>query len=104
MTERLFVRLDDDPLYAPETSVPSGTLREFAVPGGLREWVAHVIAYEEEFPAGEEVRERVLPDGSVPWASIAADCGFSDQSHLINEFRMLCGLTPAQFVQRVAAA
>ena len=26
--ERLYVRLDGDPLYAPETSVPAGTLRE----------------------------------------------------------------------------
>ncbi|MGV3492747.1 MAG: AraC family transcriptional regulator [Ramlibacter sp.] len=65
MTERLFVRLDDDPLYAPETSVPPGTLHEFDVPADLRAWVAHVIAYEEEFAAGEEVKERVLPDGSM---------------------------------------
>lgn len=65
MTERLFVRLDDDPLYAPETSVPRGTLREFAVPADLQPWVAHFIAYEEEFAPGEEVKERVLPDGSL---------------------------------------
>ena len=65
MAERLFVRLDDDPLYAPETSVPRGTLRELPVPAELRAWVAHVIAYEEDIPAGEPVRERVLPDGSL---------------------------------------
>lgn len=65
MAERLFVRLDGDPLYAPETSVPTGTLREFQVPTQLRPWVAHVIAYEEDFRAGEEVHERVLPDGSM---------------------------------------
>lgn len=65
MTERLFVRLDDDPLYAPETSVPPGTLRELPLPSELQPWVAHVIAYEEELPAGEEVKERVLPDGSL---------------------------------------
>ena len=65
MTERLFVRLDGDPLYAPETSVPAGTLREFEVPLGLRRWVAHLITYEEDFRAGERVHERVLPDGSL---------------------------------------
>lgn len=65
MTERLFVRLDGDPLYAPETSVPAGTLREFAVPPDLQQWVAHVIEYREALPDGHEVKERVLPDGSV---------------------------------------
>lgn len=154
MAERLFVRLDGDPLYAPETSVPTGTLREFQVPTQLRPWVAHVIAYEEDFRAGEEVHERVLPDGSmhlifelgegrarsrvtgarlapahrfsprewrrlsrlhdclrmlrrgepVCWVSLAADCGYSDQSHLIRDFRDLCGFTPGQFLRRISGS
>jgi AraC-like DNA-binding protein len=28
------------------------------------------------------------------------DGGFYDQSHLINEFQALCGLTPEQFLRR----
>jgi AraC-like DNA-binding protein len=63
--ERLFVRLDDDPLYAPETTVPAGTMREFAVPAALREHVAHVMSYEETLPPGVEAVERVLPDGAL---------------------------------------
>src|SRR5581483_8640951 len=31
----------------------------------------------------------------VPWASLAADTGFYDQSHLIRECHDLCGLTPS---------
>jgi AraC-like DNA-binding protein len=65
MTERLYIRLDEDPLYAPETSVPRGTLRDLRVPPELGLWVAHVVAYEEDVPAGEVARERVLPDGSM---------------------------------------
>lgn len=65
MAERLFLRLEDDPLYAPETSIPAGTLREFAVPAALQDHVAHVMAYAEELPAGVEVTERVLPDGAL---------------------------------------
>jgi AraC-like DNA-binding protein len=65
MTERLFLRLDGDPLYAPETNVPAGTMREFAVPAPLRECVSNVAAYREFIPAGHEVVERVLPDGAV---------------------------------------
>ena len=65
MSERLFVRLEDDPLYAPETDIPRGTLRELRVPSGLHEWMAHLTAYEERFPTREAVKERVLPGGSV---------------------------------------
>jgi AraC-like DNA-binding protein len=38
------------------------------------------------------------------WARIAADCGFCDQSHLINEFRAFTGRTPETFFQDTLAA
>jgi len=56
MHERLFLRLDGDPLYAPETTVPAGTMREFTVPAALRGQVAHLITYNERFPVGAVVR------------------------------------------------
>lgn len=65
MAERLFVRLEGDPVYAPETGVPPGTMREFAVPAALQALVAHMLWYEETIPEGEERIERVLPDGAV---------------------------------------
>lgn len=65
MSERLFLRLPDDPPCAPETTVPASTLRAFTVPGALRPTVAHVTAYEERFAPGLEVVERVLPDGAA---------------------------------------
>lgn len=64
MSERLFLRLPDDPPCAPETTVPPGTLRAFAVPAPLRSALAHVTAYEERFAPGQAVAERVLPDGA----------------------------------------
>lgn len=63
--ERLFLRLEDDPLYAPETTVPAGTLRELAVPAALQAQVAHLIAYDEQLPPDAVVNERVLPDGAL---------------------------------------
>ncbi|WP_225781735.1 helix-turn-helix domain-containing protein [Xenophilus sp. Marseille-Q4582] len=63
--ERLYLRLDGDPVYAPETTVPAGTLREFAVPAPLQAQVAHLIAYQEALPPGTVVHERVLPDGAL---------------------------------------
>jgi AraC-like DNA-binding protein len=65
MNERLFVRLEDDPLYAPETTVPHGTMHECLVPTALHDLVAHVIAYDEALPHGQVVNERVLPDGAL---------------------------------------
>jgi AraC-like DNA-binding protein len=38
------------------------------------------------------------------WAQVALDCGYYDQSHFINEFRALSGLTPGQYCSSVGAA
>jgi AraC-like DNA-binding protein len=36
--------------------------------------------------------------GQVNWAALAADLGYSDQSHLVYEFRSLTGLTPSGWI------
>ena len=36
--------------------------------------------------------------GPVNWAALAADLGYSDQSHLVSEFRALTGLTPSRWM------
>jgi AraC-like DNA-binding protein len=46
----------------------------------------------------ETVRRR-LARGSHGWARIAAEAGYSDQSHLVREFRQFSGLTPTAFVE-----
>lgn len=38
------------------------------------------------------------------WARIAFECGYYDQSHLINEFRSVTGRTPATFLQDTVAS
>jgi AraC-like DNA-binding protein len=37
------------------------------------------------------------------WATIAADCGFSDQPHLIHEFRAFAGLPPSAYLDHRTA-
>ncbi len=37
--------------------------------------------------------------GTMPWAELAFECGFYDQSHLINEFHAITGRTPETFLQ-----
>ena len=36
----------------------------------------------------------------VPWAALADQCGYYDQSHLTHEFRAFSGLTPAELVRQ----
>jgi AraC-like DNA-binding protein len=40
---------------------------------------------------------RLASADRVNWAGIAADLGYSDQSHLVTEFRSLTGLTPTRW-------
>lgn len=77
MAERLFLRLDGDPLYAPETNVPAGTMRSFAVDPALAGHVAHVTGYREVIPAGQQRSERVLPDGAVHLVFHFGEPGFA---------------------------
>lgn len=50
-------------------------------------------------------RARTLAEREVraDWARIAVECGYYDQSHLINDFRAVTGRTPATFFQDTVA-
>ena len=39
-------------------------------------------------------------EGQVPWAALAEQCGYYDQSHLINEFRRFTGFSPVELARR----
>lgn len=63
--ERLFVRLAEDAVQGPESDAPAGTLRAFPVSAALRGHVSNLLLYREALPDGQEVLERVLPDGAL---------------------------------------
>lgn len=65
MSERLFLRLADDAVHGPEAGVPAGTLRGWPVGLPLRRHVAHILLCRETIPDGQEIVERVLPDGAA---------------------------------------
>ena len=37
---------------------------------------------------------------AMPWAELAAECGYYDQSHLIRDFQQFAGSPPADFLRR----
>jgi AraC-like DNA-binding protein len=65
VSERLFIRLEEDGTQGPEGTVPTATLRAFPVRPELRADVGIVMSYREAIAPGEEVLERVLPDGAL---------------------------------------
>jgi len=58
--------------------------------------VARLLRFEH---ARELGRRSVRPD----WTRIALECGYYDQSHLINDFRAVTGTTPVTFFQDAEA-
>ena len=49
----------------------------------------------------ERLRRALARAGRVPWAALAADSGYYDQSHLTTDFRRMMGVPPAAFVRGV---
>jgi AraC-like DNA-binding protein len=48
--------------------------------------------------------ESALPPGrAADWAQLAADHGYCDQAHLIDDFRDIAGITPGTYRPRSAA-
>ena len=45
-------------------------------------------------------RVRTVTPPAMRWADLALDCGYYDQSHFINEFRLFSGLSPVEFLRR----
>ncbi len=46
--------------------------------------------------------QRILRSGASDWADAAAAAGFSDQAHLVREFKTFTGTTPTRYVSREA--
>jgi len=66
--------------------------RRFRAETGLSpRLLARIIRFQRVF--------RELGSGARDWVSVALDCGYADQAHLIRDFREFSGETPAAFVR-----
>jgi AraC-like DNA-binding protein len=50
-----------------------------------------------------EAAEQARHGGPVDWGALAADLGYSDQPHLVRDFRLHLGTTPAAYAARQAS-
>ena len=67
--------------------------REFKKNVGLTpKRFARIIRFRQVFDARARVRDWT-------WADVALRCGYTDQAHLIHEFRHFSGLPPTQFLR-----
>jgi len=44
------------------------------------------------------ILQRIHQEEKIQWSDVAYECGFSDQSHFIKEFRHFSGFNPAEFI------
>jgi AraC-like DNA-binding protein len=45
----------------------------------------------------QRVIRRVAAEPAASWSDVALDAGYSDQPHLVREFRQLAGITPGEY-------
>jgi AraC-like DNA-binding protein len=48
-----------------------------------------------------ELIEKINSRSQLDWAQVAADLGYFDQAHLINDFKSIVGYSPARYKKRV---
>ncbi len=75
-------------------------LTEMAAAWGLMRLPFSVLSHDLRF---EKIRERLMADPDASLTDLAHEFGFTDQSHLINDFKTFSGRTPGDFAAAMRA-
>lgn len=68
----------------------------------VRHWTGHDIQTLNFFARIEDLHQLVIEDPDTPPVDLAAEAGFTDQSHMGRELKRATGFSPVQLNQRIA--
>lgn len=66
----------------------------------FKQYVGLTPKYFQRILRFNDLLQRIREKESLSWTDIAHDCGFTDQSHFIKEFRHFSGFNPREYLER----
>lgn len=66
----------------------------------FKKYVGLTPKYYHRILRFNEILGKIRNEERLPWAQIAYDCGYADQSHFIKEFKHFSGFNPKEFIER----
>lgn len=75
-------------------------LAELAATWGLMRFPLRTLSPDSRF---EKIRERLMADPDASLSDLAREFGFTDQAHLVNDFKTFSGKTPGDFAVSMRA-
>ncbi len=66
----------------------------------FKKYVGLTPKYAHRIVRFNEILQRIQKKEKISWASIAYECGFSDQSYFIKEFKHFSGFNPQEFIDQ----
>ncbi|HAS44417.1 MAG TPA: AraC family transcriptional regulator [Microscillaceae bacterium] len=66
----------------------------------FKKYVGLTPKYYHRILRFNEILGKIKKEERLPWAQVAYDCGYSDQSHFIKEFRHFSGFNPQEFLEK----
>lgn len=66
----------------------------------FKQYVGLTPKYFQRILRFTDLLQRIREKETLPWADIAHECGFTDQSHFIREFRHFSGFNPGEYIDR----
>lgn len=65
----------------------------------FKKFVGLTPKYYQRMLRFNELLRKIQHQQQIDWSSVAYDCGYTDQSHFIREFRHFSGFNPRKFVE-----
>ena len=65
----------------------------------FKKYIGLTPKYYQRILRFNEILQQIQKKENITWTQIAYQCGYSDQSHFIKEFKHFSGFNPKEFIQ-----